>query len=854
MKHKILLLELILIIPFLIYAQNVQTVSLNNGWQFAKQGTDKWFDAEVPGSVQRDLVRLGELPDPFYGTNEKKVQQPENENWDFRKTFTVTDSQLKYDDAIISFEGLDTHTDVFLNGSRIIRSENMFIGYQTSVKSLLKEGENQLYIRFYSPIEIMMPTHITTGYDYPAGNDHRKEKLSVYNRKAPYQFGWDWGMRLVQIGIWRPVSLTFYNHCRIDDFYVKQRDISAENAALINQITLFSVNKNATDATLQITYGLKDEHFKQTISKKIEILPGNNQIDIPLNIANPKRWMPIHSGKQYLYDFTAKILIDNREIASKSERVGLRKVKLVQEKDKYGVSFYFKVNDTPIFAKGGNYIPGETLRTEQDSAYYQQLFDNLTKANMNFVRVWGGGTYEDDYFYQLADEKGILVWQDFMFACVPYPSDDAFLENVKNEVVYNIKRLRNHASLALWCGNNEIEEALKYWGWDKEYSKETVQEWKNGYDKTFRKLIPEMVRHYDGTRSYIHGSPFDANWGRTESFSRSDVHDWGLWYGHLPFEALADRLPRFASEFGFQSFPEMKVIRSFAPKDQWSLDSEVMKVHQKASTGNSLIKKYMDMYYHEPKNFEDFVYIGLIMQGNGMHEAIEAMRRGRPYCMGSLYWQINDSWPVVSWSSVDYYNNWKPLHYRVRAAYAPLALGVKLNADKLDYYTMTDYLNDVRNLTLNIQIIDFNGKLLKKIKTKVTAKANESKVVYSCNVNDFLTEAQKHRVVVHAWLENEKKEIVSTRNFYFYWANKLDLPQTKIKTSVTYNDGKYTVTLLSKKLAKDVFVEIPIQGAQFSDNFFDLLPGVQKTIVITHPNLKASEKTAINIKHVRETY
>ena len=317
---------------------------------------------------------------------------------------------------------------------------------------------------------------------------------------------------------------------------------------------------------------------------------------------------------------------------------------------------------------------------------------------------------------------------------------------------------------------------------------------------------------------------------------------------------MADRLPRFASEFGFQSFPEMKVIRSFAAQDQWSLESDVMKVHQKASTGNSLIKKYMDMYYHQPRNFEDFVYIGLVMQGNGMEESVEAMRRGRPYCMGALYWQINDDWPVVSWSSIDYYGNWKAQHYRMRDVFAPLALGVKFKDNQLNYYTLSDYLNDHNNLTIRIQVIDFKKGVLKELKEKVSAKANASEIIKTIDVAGLIAEQDKANTMIHAQLIDSKGKVISTKDYFFYWPNKLNLPETVVKTSVKYADGKYTVTLRSNALAKDVFVEIPIQGARFSDNFIDLLPGQEQVIEITSPELKAANKTPITVRHIRETY
>lgn len=850
---KKLILLLLLCLSFFAMAQQ-EVISLNDGWQFSQKEKDTWYKAEVPGSVQRDLIRHKVLPDPYYGTNETKVQGPEHEDWDFKKTFNVTAEQLKYDDAIIFFEGLDTHADVFLNGSRIIQSKNMFVGYKVSVKNVLREGKNDLYIRFHSPMTTMDPARITTGYEYPAGNDHHDQKVSIYNRKAPYHFGWDWGMRLVQMGIWKPVSLTFYAKARIDDFYVKQKSISKEKAEIENIIEVFSVAEKPIEATLSVNYSMLVMSYCQEVKKQITLNPGKNSISIPVQIDKPYLWMPTGWGAPNLYGFTASINIDNQTIAQETVTTGLRSVRLVQEPDKHGKSFYFEVNGIPLFAKGANYIPGEIMTTQQDKEYYERFFDDVQAANMNFIRVWGGGIYENEEFYRQADARGILVWQDFIFGCVPYPSDDTFLANVKEEAVYNIKRLRNHPSLAFWCGNNEVEEGLEHWGWDKEYPKEVMDAWFKGYDKTFRSLLPDLVKEYDGTRSYIHGSPYDSNWGNPETFASSDAHDWGLWYGHLPFEGMADRLPRFASEFGFQSFPEMKVIRSFAPEDQWSLESDVMKIHQKASTGNSLIKKYMDMYYREPKNFEDFVYIGLVMQGNGMEESVEAMRRGRPYCMGSLYWQINDSWPVVSWSSIDYYGNWKAQHYRMRDVYAPLALGVKFADNKLNYYTMSDYLTDNNNLQLTVQVVDFTKGVIKQFKEHVNAKANASEIVKTFNVADMVSEADKANTMIHAWLSDSKGKVISTKDYFFYWPNKLNLPETDVKTSVKYADGKYTVTLVSDKLAKDVFIENPIMGAKFTDNFIDLLPGQKQVIEITSPELKASARTPITVKHVRETY
>ena len=848
------LLTLLSFIPILLWASNPPTtIQLNDEWQFSQTNKNEWHSATVPGSVQSDLIKLKVLPNPYFGTNEDSVQWVEDENWDYKKSFQLTEAQLQYDDALLTFEGLDTHADVFLNGSKLFHSENMFVNHQTSVKHLLRKGENHLYVRFYSPIQHMMPARLTNDFEYPAGNDARDEKLSVYSRKAPYHYGWDWGMRLVQMGIWRPVHLTLYNHSHIDDFFVKQDVVSEKMAKITNFVEIHSIDDNATDAKLMVSYTLPNQE-RVIKENNIKLTKGVNKIAVPLEISNPQLWMPNGWGKPHLYNFTAQVVVDNNVIAEKSHQIGLRNIRVVAEPDEHGQSFYFEVNGHPLFAKGANYIPGEIMNTLQDDSYYEEIFDNVVAANMNMIRVWGGGFYENDKFYQLANEKGILVWQDFMFACTPHPHDDAFLDNVAHEARYNIKRLRNHPSVAIWCGNNEVLESIKYWGYDKVYSKEIMDGFREGYDKTFRELLPEIVMELDPDKFYLHGSPDTANWGRIPSLSYGDAHYWGVWHGRQPFEVLDKNVPRFMSEFGFQSFPEMKTIRTFATEKDFDIESEVMQSHQKSSIGNEAIKQYMDMYYNTPSNFEDFVYVGLVMQGQGMKHGLEAHRRNRPFCMGTLYWQLNDSWPVVSWSGVDYYNNWKAMHYKARDVFAPIALNVFQEDGMLDIYTMSDNLTDANNLTLKVSLINFEGEVLKQIEQNVTAKANASEKVHSIAVAGFATTAQQENSVVNVQLIDTSEEAVATTNYYFYWPNKLNLPKTEINKSVVYEDGKYIITLESNYLAKDVFIEIPVQGAMFSDNFFDLLPGQKKTVTITSPELTKDAKTAITVKHLRETY
>lgn len=827
---------------------------LNEDWSFAQSGTDKWLPATVPGTVHQDLIRHQLLPNPFYGTNEEKIQWVENEDWEYRTHFTVTDEQLSRDGAMLTFEGLDTYADVYLNGSLLLKSDNMFVGYTVPVKPVLRKGENKLHIYFHSPIRQTLPQWASNGFDYPADNDHHEKRLSIFTRKAPYSYGWDWGIRMVTSGVWRPVSLRFYDIATIDDYRVKQLTLTDALARLSNDLEINSISPKEQSAEVAITYSLEGGK-ETTIRREVMLQPGINRVTMPTEVQNPVRWMPNGWGKPTLYDFSATVTCAGKVIAARHHRIGLRTVRLVNEKDKDGESFYFEVNGIPMFAKGANYIPHDALLPNITTERYQTLFQDIKEANMNIVRVWGGGTYEDDRFYDLADENGILVWQDFMFGCTSYPGDPAFLKRVEAEADYNIKRLRNHACLAMWCGNNEILEGLKYWGWNKKYTPDVYNGMFTDYDKLFKELLPARVSALDEGRFYVHSSPYFANWGRPESWGIGDSHNWGVWYGKKPFESLDTELPRFMSEFGFQSFPEMKTIATFAAPEDYQIESEVMNGHQKSSIGNALIKTYMERDYILPEKFEDFVYIGLVLQGHGMRHGFEAHRRNRPYCMGTMYWQLNDSWPVVSWSGIDYYGNWKALHYQAKRAFAPLLVNPLQEGDSLSVYLLSDQLESQEQLALEMRLVDFSGKTMKReILKQVVAPANSSVRVYQQSVASWVTPEQRKECFLLLTLKDKSGSVLTEEPYFFHKTKDLNLPQTKVSYKVKQMDGTFEVTLSSKGLAKDVFIEIPVQGARFSDNFFDLLPGQSKKIRISSPSLKKEDKTVLTVKHIRDTY
>lgn len=830
-----------------------EKLQLHGNWEFSQAGTGVWLSAVVPGTVHQDLIRHHQLPNPFWGTNEKKIQWVEDKDWEFRTQFSITASQLKNDALQLVFEGLDTYADVYLNGSLILRSDNMFVGHVVDVKPVLREGVNRLHVYFHSPIRQTLPQWESTGFNYPADNDHHDKKLSVYTRKAPYSYGWDWGIRMVTSGIWRPVSLRMFNTAIIDDVHHQQLSLTDEKASVVNTLQINNVSGEFKQAELEVRY-LLDGKLAAEQKKSLTLMPGGNKVDMPLEILKPQRWMPRGWGKPVLYEQEVVLRQNGKDLGVYRQKIGLRTIRLVNEEDQWGQSFYFEVNGIPIYAKGANYIPSDAMLPSVTPERYRLLFENITRANMNMIRVWGGGAYEDNLFYELADENGILVWQDFMFGCTTYPHDPAFMKRVEQEVAYNITRLRNHASLAMWCGNNEILEGMHHWGWEKRYTKQVYDEMFVGYDQLFRDLLPNAVATYDPGRSYIHGSPLTSNWGRPESWSRGDSHNWGVWYGRKPFESFDTDLGRFMSEFGFQSFPEMKTIASFADSADYAIESEVMNAHQKSSIGNSLIKTYMERDYILPAKFEDFVYVGSVLHGRGMRYGFEAQRRNRPYCMGTLYWQLNDSWPVVSWSSIDYYNNWKALHYHTAKAFAPVLISPMQRNDSLRIYLVNDLLEDKTALTLELQWTSFAGKKIKSLRLPVAMAANSSTVVYEAAMKSLLTVEQRRETYLVMRLVDAKGKALASDVYFFNKTKDLNLPHPSLRISLKEVKGTYELTLKSDKLAKDVFVEIPVHGARFTDNFFDLLPGETKKIQITTPKGEKIDAKTIKINHIRATY
>ncbi|MBN1117213.1 MAG: glycoside hydrolase family 2 protein [Bacteroidales bacterium] len=662
-----------------------KSIFLNNDWTFKMEGEEQEYPARVPGTVQTDLLFNNKLPQPFYRDNEKEYQWIDKKNWIYTNKFFLDSNTLSSDEVFLKFHGLDTYAEVYLNNKKILYANNFYRSWRVNVRDELVAGENILVVKFSSPINIGLQKLEELGFPLPAVNDQSEvgglgdKKVSVFTRKAPYHYGWDWGPRFVTMGIWRPVELQFSNMAEICDVYIQQNIVSVEAADLTTEISLSVFKKG--NYQLQLV----NNTTGNTINKNVSLTEGQNLEKIEFKILNPKLWWPRGYGGQNIYEFTVRLFKDDVLIDESKHKTGLRTIEVVREEDEYGKSFYFRVNGVPVFAKGANYIPNDNFLPVVTPVNYREVVKSAAEANMNMLRVWGGGIYENEIFYDICDELGLLVWQDFMFACSMYPGNDEFLENVRLEAVENVTRLRNHPSIALWCGNNEIDAAWCQWGdencgwgWKKRFTKEQREYIWHSYDTLFHKILPEVVNKLCPETFYWPSSPV-ADWGKSASYENNsgDMHYWGVWHGGDPFEKFDKLIPRFMSEYGFQSFPEFKTINEFTLPDDWNIYSDVMMSHQRSPIGNQKIKEYMELYYKVPDDFKDMLYVGQLLQAYAIKKAIDIHRINKSNCMGSLYWQLNDCWPGASWSGIDYYGNWKALNYRVKDAFKPIKLGIR---------------------------------------------------------------------------------------------------------------------------------------------------------------------------------
>ncbi len=860
---KRLITFLLLAASFVSANAGVNNRYLHDNWRFRQGSSELWHPAEVPGNVHLDLMRNRIIDDPFYRLNERSVQWIDKEDWMYETYITPTAEELASDEQWIVFEGLDTYADVYLNSHQLVRTDNMHRTYRLNVKGILKEGKNHFEVYFNSPIARNIPKWDALPYQHNTGPDHSRiggifnKTVSIFARTAGFEYGWDWGPRMVTYGIWRPVYLQTWNNMRIASVWHRQNEVTKKRANLCTNVEIDAVEA-MSDVTITVS-----ANGKTVASTTANLEKGTKQIAIPFVMNKPRLWWTNGLGEPYLYDFKVEVSKDGKLIDSHSSRIGIRSIKLHNDKDEFGHNLYFELNGHPLYAKGSNMVPNDNFLSRMTRERYRQVVADAKAVNMNMIRVWGGGIYEDDAFYEACDEMGILVWQDFMFACGTWPADSAFLATVREEAIDNVKRFRNHACIAVYAGNNESQDVWYGWGGKKKqldamgYGDEV---WKMQHD-LFYKVLPEVVAEYHPTVTYRPSCPWAFEDTPSDGVNGDD-HYWGVWHGGDPFEAYFDHHVRFESEYGFQSFPEYESILKYAPfPEDHDIYSEAMMTHQKAGTyANHRIEEYMRRDYPVPSAFKDFVYVGQILQGDGVKIGMEAFRRDRPYCMGGLVWQLNDCWPVASWSSRDYYGRWKALHYFTKYAYDDILVSPRVmdpDAVKPDYNRQVAALPGADNSTtrkieekssgrqvLEIKLVSdrlekakgefslrtmtLDGRTVYEETERLTMPANTAILVMERDVKNILGGEKAENVIFHITFTTGGK----TYSNIAYAAKQKDMNYrpADIKTEIAAAEGGYNVTLTTDIFARGVFMSISGIDNFFSDNYFDILPKQSRTV------------------------
>lgn len=810
-------------------AQNA-VLELDHGWQFrqvtpgAQDAESGWLPATVPGDVHLDLLANRKIPDPFYRDNESRLQWIENESWEYRTTFDLTPQLLARSNVDLVFDGLDAAAQVYVNGVQVLNADNMFRIWRVPVKGHLHTGQNLLRVVFPSPIKAAEAVAATDPWQ-----PRTKTDAKTYIRKAAYEYGWDWGPRFVTSGIWRPVRIEAWDKARIADFAIHQRDVSREVAHLDAEVEV----QASADGPAKITVEYVDAGKSRKLTTKADLHAGMNTIDFPIEIRQPRLWYPAGYGDQPLYDFTAQVSTGSSVSDERKTRTGLRSIVLRRQLDQWGRSFEFIVNGIPVFAKGADVIPFDSFPNRVTTANYRRILESARDANMNMIRHWGGGYYETDEFYQICDELGIMVWQDFMFGNDWQPGTYAFKQNIEAEAEDQVRRLRNHPSIVIWCGNNETEAAFN-WGDRTTLPPDVRMQMWQDYLTEFSGILPRVVARLEPEIPYWPSSPSSDYEPTSPTFVSGDMHDWSVWHGRVPFTDYEKHYWRFVSEYGFQSFPEMRTVESFTqPEDRTSIFTPVMLAHQKNKEGNAIIKDYIQRDYHEPKDFASFLYVSQVLQAEGIKIGAEHFRRSRPETMGSLFWQLNDCWPVASWSSIDYYGRWKALQYYARRFYAPILVSPHIEDGAVKVYIVSDK-TEAHAATLRLRLLNFDGKVLLEEQHDVSVDPLASKVYLSWPLEKLTAAGASDtaRVFVVADLTEGSAEI-SRNLIYLAPVKAVELTPAHLQVQATGSSGKYTVRVTSPVLARSVYLSFGNLDTQVSDNYFDLLPGETRAITVS---------------------
>ncbi|QGN07028.1 glycoside hydrolase family 2 protein [Halorhabdus sp. CBA1104] len=811
----------------------MKTHSLNGSWQCRQRPHGDWFEGTVPGGVYTDLVAAGEIPDPYDEDNELDLQWVGKTDWEYRREFEIDETLVEQDRVTLRCEGVDTVATICINETDIGETSNMHRIYEFDVTDALEIGTNEISVVFDSPVEYAIEQRDAYSHEVPVTQYPVEQPARNFIRKAQCHYGWDWGPCLPTVGIYRDIELIGHAEPRIT--YVKpQQDHDGNGVELTAVVGVDSPTNGEYAVTVSIA-------GSETTERR-EIAAGESELAVSVTVDDPERWWPRGYGDQPLYDCT--VAIDGADSAT--TRVGFRDISVVREVDgENAESFSFEVNGVAVFAKGANWIPIDAMYGGVSTDRYDQLLESAAEANMNTIRIWGGGYYENDYFYERCDELGLLVWQDFMFACSLYPADDTFVENVTGEVRDQVRRLASHPSIALWCGNNENEWGLEHgWYGDRTDSEVLFDE----YDRLFESALADVVAEEDPTRRYWPSSPSSGIEATDpQNPAKGDIHYWDVWHGGKPFADYLTVEPRFVSEFGYQSFPSIELLETVVPEESLNPTDPLMEHHQRHPDGNGLILARMADHFRIPFDFADFVYLSQLQQGFAIKTAVEHWRRLKPYSMGAIFWQLNDLWPVASWSSIEYGGGWKALQYMAKRFFEDVLVSFHDDPDEesLELWVTSDVTDSIEG-TVELDAIAFDGGVLASRSIDVTLDELESKRV--ATVSPAFADVPTESYLLRATLSADD---YTGRNTAFFEPFKhLDLPGADVDVTV---EGD-TVTLESDDAALFVALSAPALAGHFSDNYVHLTPGETRTVSFTGEADGDELASTLGVTHLEDTY
>ena len=807
-------------------------LKLGGTWSVSEAGKDTWLTATVPGCVHTDLLAAGKIPDPFYRDNENAVQWVGKTNWIYRRTFSVPGEVLKNDRVLLRCDGLDTLATITINGKQIGKTDNMFRLWEFDVKPVLRVGDNEIQVLFESPYPVMDAGEKKRALYEWIGSHEPKGR--AYVRKEPCSFGWDWGPNLPGCGIWKNISVETFNQGRITDVLILQNHskkgvvldiaVAAEILALLPEeftvaVSVFYEDKSVITGILPVSGGL-----------------ARGMVEVK----NPRLWWPAGMGEQPLYTVHVELLdVDNNPVDGTKKRIGLRELKMILPAN--GNPLQFEANGVPYFAKGGNWIPCDSFTSRITPEILRRYVRDAAAVNMNTLRFWGGGYYEDDALFDACDEAGICIWLDCKFACSAQPAfEDSFMDNVRQEITDNVRRLRHHPCIAVWCGNNEISLMTK-----AEWSDHSMGQ--ADYDKLFKGLIAQQVAELAPQANYVSGSP-----------DCGDTHYWDVWHGPKTFDAYRS-LTGFMSEFGFESFPEPKTVRSFTnAEDRASVVSPIMKWHQRSGRGdeegNQLMLDMINHYFNPPKDFDMTLWLSQILQGYGIKIGAEYWRQTMPKSMGCVFWQYNVIWPGMSWSSVDYFGRWKALHYMARKFYAPILVSALENTGSADIFVTSDAAEPAR-AKLSWNVTDLNGKSVARDSMHLNIAPRKSEKVKTLHLQEQVQKYGADGILTWLTLEAHGR-LISENLVLLALPKELKLSDPGLEAVAHESEGGFSVTLKSKTSALWTWLELADSDATYSDNFVHVTPDTPRRIEIqpASPLSKGDFLKQLRVRSLWDTY